>query len=389
MKRWLTSSQIASVRAVLHDGGTTLRGESLGWCEQGHEFVFDPFAAYNEGIVSNPNLLVTGAIGTGKSSVVKMLLARGLDLQRRAVVMDPKGEYRDLSRELGGTVVELGTGSPTWCNPFSGQLRDDLALAETLIAASRASALNDEERYWLEATWRGAVTPSEPRPLRRLSNELSRHLHDDSSHARRTLAFATRRFVDGDLAGVFDGDDDAVTPAGSLVILDLSRAWSSDQFAVTGLAAMAVARRFLDARSSPGYLVVDEAWALLSEPRVAHWLQGSWKLARARATSHVLVLHRWSDAFSSADEGSAQRSKVTSVLRDCDTTILFRQDSGELPLLDDVLRLHPRERLYVTDLPRGVALVRYGSARSIVRFDPTTRDRRVIDTDDAMRAGSL
>jgi type IV secretory pathway VirB4 component len=387
VRRWITSSDVAALRSVIHDGGTGLSGEPLGVCEQGPQFVFDPFGAYRAGLVTNPNLLVTGAIGTGKSTVVKMLLMRALAEGRSAVVMDPKGEYGDLAHELGGSVVELGADSPTWCNPFTGELRDDLALTEALIATSRAAALSDEERYWLEATWRQAVHEDETRPLAALARELVEHLSDADASARRSLAFALRRFVDGDLGGLFDGDARAVVPEGELVILDISRAWSSDHFAVTSLAAMAVARQFLELKAGAGYLVVDEAWAMLSEPRVAHWLQGSWKLARARATSHVLVLHRWSDAFSMADEGSAQRAKVTSILRDCDTTFLFRQDPGELALLDEVLQLNRKERQHVVELTRGVALVRYGAARSLVRFDPSTRDRRVIDTDQAMRDG--
>lgn len=386
MKRWISSSQISAARCVLHDAGTGLSGESLGTCDQGSAFIFDPFGAYDERIVTNPNLLVTGAIGTGKSTIVKMLLARGLSDGRCGVVMDPKGEYHDLARELNGKVIELGSGSATWCSPFSGDARDDLALIETLIGASRNAPLSDEERYWLESTWRTSLDAHEPRPLAKLAQALAGHLSDADAHARRTLAYALRRFVDGDLAGLFDGASEPVVPDGRLIVLDLSRAWNSDHFAVTGLAAMAVARRFLAQRDGAGYLVVDEAWALLSEPRIAHWLQGSWKLARARATSHVLVLHRWSDAFAAADEGSAQRGKVTSILRDCDTTVLFRQDPGELALLDEVLRLHPKERHYVTELTRGRALVRYGASRSIVRFEPTARDHRVIDTDQAMRA---
>ncbi len=385
MKRWITSSQVSCVRSVLHDAGTGLVGEALGSCEQGSSFVFDPFSAYDERIVTNPNLLVTGAIGTGKSTIVKMLLARGLSEGRCAVVMDPKGEYAELANELGGKVIELGAGATSWCSPFSGDRRDDLALVETLIGASRGVALSDEERYWLETTWSTAMADPVSRPLAHLAHALSGHLRDSQPHAQRTLAFALRRFVDGDLSGLFDGEGEPVVPDGGLVVLDLSRAWNSDHFVVTGLAAMAVARRYLATRDGAGYLVVDEAWALLSDPRVAHWLQGSWKLARARATSHVLVLHRWSDAYAAADEGSAQRAKVTSILRDCDTTVLFRQDPGELALLEEVLALHPRERQVVTELTRGRALIRYGASRSIVRLEPTPRDLRVIDTDAAMR----
>ena len=40
---------------------------------------------------------------------------------------------------------------------------------------------------------------------------------------------------------------------------------------------------------------------------------------------------------------------------------------------------------YLPQLPRGVGLIRYGPARSIVEFQPTEADRAIIDTDQAMR----
>ena len=42
--------------------------------------------------------------------------------------------------------------------------------------------------------------------------------------------------------------------------------------------------------------------------------------------------------------------------------------------------------LTLVALPKGVALVRYGAHRSIVRVEPDERDARFIDTDVAMRA---
>jgi hypothetical protein len=49
------------------------------------------------------------------------------------------------------------------------------------------------------------------------------------------------------------------------------------------------------------------------------------------------------------------------------------------------LGLEPREEDYLVALPKGVALVRYGSHRSIVRVVPDERDLAFIDTDVAMR----
>jgi type IV secretory pathway VirB4 component len=386
--RWLTSSQLAALKVPFHDAGTGLTGRSFGQCHRGGAFRYDPFSAYRAGLVSSPNVLVTGAIGVGKSTVVKMLVARGCDLGYGSVILDPKGEYADVATHHDGRVVALGPGGRSWCNPFSGERREDLALVETMVATALGRGLGDDERFALEAGWDERDAAAARRPLQALFAHFESTLTSSDPSIERSLAYTLRRFVLGDLAGLFDGDSLPDDLDSSVVVLDLSSVWQSESMALVGLAAMAVARRALARRATPGYLVVDEAWAVLAEPRVAHWLHGSWKLARAHATSHVLVLHRWSDAFAAADDGTAQRTKVLGILRDCDTTFLFRQDAGERALLDDVLGLHPLERSYVVSLPRGVSLVRYGPHRSIVRVEPDDRDRLVIDTDAAMRAES-
>jgi type IV secretory pathway VirB4 component len=80
-----------SLRTPAHDAGSGLAGEALGQCQYGSSFVLDVFDAYRTGLVSNPNVIVAGSIGAGKSTIVKMQLERALRRGRRAVVVDPKG----------------------------------------------------------------------------------------------------------------------------------------------------------------------------------------------------------------------------------------------------------------------------------------------------------
>jgi hypothetical protein len=196
------------------------------------------------------------------------------------------------------------------------------------------------------------------------------------------------RFIHGDLAGLFDGENEPLVFSGDLVVLDLSAQWSSNSLSVAVLSAVAAAQQVVTRRSELGYLVLDEAWALLGDVDALRWLRGSWKLARARGLSHVLVLHRWSDVAAAGDAGSAQRERAQGLLRECETAWLFRQPTDEAREMSLALGLSPLEERYLTGLPKGVALVRYGVHRSIVRVRPDANDLRFIDTDAAMRDGS-
>ena len=80
----------------------------------GGSFVYDPFVLYRDGVVTNPNMVVFGQIGRGKSAFVKSYLWRQAVFGRRAWVVDPKGEYGPLARAWG---VRAGGPAPGRTGP--------------------------------------------------------------------------------------------------------------------------------------------------------------------------------------------------------------------------------------------------------------------------------
>jgi type IV secretory pathway VirB4 component len=345
--------------------------------------VYDPFDGYEAGIVSNPNMIVAGSIGAGKSTVVKMLLDRALARGRRVVVIDPKGEYVALARSYGVVPVQLGVDG--WCDPFPIDEKEKRDFVRALVATAQGSSLTGEQHYAVDEMFQRLSASRPTRLLRALYEDLRPYVQSGESSVERTLALTLYRFVHGDLAGLFDGEGDPMAFRGNLVVLDLSAQWSSESLSIAALSAVAAAQQVAAGHGEFGYLVLDEAWALLADSHALKWLQGSWKLARSRGLSHVLVLHRWTDVAAAGDEGSAQRERAQGLLRECETALLFRQPPDEAHEMGVALGLHAREEQYLTALPKGAALVRYGSFRSIVQFQPDDRDTMFIDTDGAMR----
>src|ERR1700731_3672156 len=271
---WGTSQHFMSLRLPTHDAGTGLRGPVLGRCVRGTEFVFDPFDAYRAGMLTNPNVVVAGSIGAGKSTVVKMLVDRALQRGRHAVIVDPKGEYGELARAHG--VAPLVVGRDGWCWPVSDDPRADREFVATLLACAKGTALSDDEHYVLDTTWDSLSSSRSNRPLWALSAQLAPYLGASTSSAQRTLALTLRRFIDGDLARLFDGEAEPLTLREPLVVLDVSRYWATESMALAALSAVAAAQN-LATQSEPGYLVLDEAWAILGDDASLKWLQGSWK----------------------------------------------------------------------------------------------------------------
>ncbi len=372
-----------SLRSPAHDAGTGLVGAGLGEAQFGATFVFDVFDAYGAGLVSNPNVVVAGAIGAGKSTVVKMQLERALTRGRRAVVIDPKGEYAALAAAHGSRPIALGRDG--WCSPFAENDAEARQLVRALFASAQGAPLSPDQHFALDEVWRRLATPRPRRVLWSLYQSLATHLESSESNARRSLALILYRFIYGDLAGLFDGEGEPLTFVGDLVVVDLSAQWSSNTLSVAVLSAVAAAQQVVGSSDELGYLVIDEAWALLGDGDALRWLQGSWKLARARGLAHVLLLHRFSDVGAAGDAGSAARERARGLLRECESAFLFRQPRDEAREMAVALGLSEREERYLSALPKGVALVRYGPYRSIVRVRPDANDATFIDTDAAMR----
>ena len=106
----VTTRNLGAAYPFIAEAGLGQRGVVIGDDLLGGSFVFDPFELYAQGVVSNPNMVVFGQIGRGKSAFVKTFLWRQAVFGRRAWVVDPKGEYGDLAAAWGVRPVALRPG---------------------------------------------------------------------------------------------------------------------------------------------------------------------------------------------------------------------------------------------------------------------------------------
>ncbi len=371
----------------------------------GGAFVFDPFQLYASGILTNPNMVVVGQIGRGKSAFVKSYLWRQAVFGRQAWVIDPKGEYGHLARSWGTSPIFLRPGGETTLNPLS--VPDDLPKGEgerrqSELLASLASAclgrsLLPTEHTAIELALKSVVREKSGEPV--ISDVVRRLLRPDGHAASeiysdeeslaafgRDAGLELRRLVDGDLKGMFDGP---TTPGidldGPLVVLDLSAVYSSKGLGVLMTCASAWLSSFLMRKDGKQRLVViDEAWAILSNIGVARWLQSSWKLARAYGVSNIAVFHRVSDLNAVGSSDSEQVSLASGLLADSETRVVYSQPPGELDSCTGVLGLTSTEAALLPRLRRGVAVWKVGGRSFLVEHRLGAMEREIVDTDQAM-----
>ncbi len=134
------------------------------------------------------------------------------------------------------------------------------------------------------------------------------------------------------------------------------------------------------------FLVVDEAWAILSNLGVARWLQSSWKLSRAFGVSNVAVLHRVSDLRSVGASDSEQVALAQGLLSDSETRVVYAQSPGEIEAASELLSLSDTESDLLPQLRRGIALWKVGQRSFLVQHRLSALERHIVDTDAAMTA---
>jgi hypothetical protein len=427
----VTTRNLGAAYPFIAEAGLGQRGVMIGDDLLGGSFVFDPFELYAAGGVSNPNMVVFGQIGRGKSAFVKTFLWRQAVFGRRAWVVDPKGEYGDLADAWGVRPVALRPGGAVRLNPLDpGPERDGdgsgngdgdgdggsdptgrrrMELLTSLASACLGRNLAPRERAALSsalaATARGSRVPTVPAVVEALlspSEQAARSLRTarrDLLEDGRDVALELRRLVHGDLCGMFDGPTTTgLDLSAPLVVLDLSALYTSAALGIL----MACATAWLQATlartaaggspmsgaysTSPGrfFLVVDEAWAILSNLGVARWLQSSWKLSRAFGVSNLAVLHRVSDLRSVGASDSEQVALAQGLLSDSETRVVYAQAAGELEAAAELLSLSDTEVDLLPQLRRGIALWKVGQRSFLVQHRLSAVERRIVDTDAAM-----
>jgi type IV secretory pathway VirB4 component len=368
--------------------------------------VYDPWVLYQSRIITNPNLLLAGVIGSGKSSTAKALITRSIALGHKAYVpCDPKGEWTPVAEAVGGSVIKLGPGLSTRLNPLDAGSRPDGVLDEdwdrmvrsrrrallgTLAESTLGRPLTAVEHTALDLAVDRAAQMPEPTIPDVVGALFEPDVGDETSAVdSRELAHAIRRLVHGDLAGLFDGPSTTrFDPSRPMVTLDSSwiGAGGNDQALRLTLACASswLEAAVTDPAGGKRFIVYDEGWRVMRDPALLRRMQEQWKLSRAWGVSNILIVHRLSDLAAVGDLGSEARALAEGLLADCSTRIMLRQEPDQLARTATLLGLTDVEMSTIAKLPKGRALWRLPSRSFVVQLVRHAREVALFDTDGRM-----
>jgi hypothetical protein len=402
-----TTANAQAIYPFVAESGLGGRGSLIGIDLHGAAFTYDPFVLYEQRTISNPNLVVAGEVGSGKSSLVKTYLFRQAVFGRIAWVADPKGEYGTLARALGSEPIRLSPGGRIRLNPITrdagwdGQLNLLRALAAGALERRLAPEDDAALREGLHALNGELEDPTLPR-LVQLLFQPSEAMAAKLVTSRRELAkrvrpvvLALQRLCEGDLRGMFDGPTtEGLRLDGRAVVLDLSGCGDSAALGLVMTCASAWQRAMVsklhadaEARGKPPRKVInvfDEAWRALAIPGVGEWLQASFKLSRRDGVQNVVVMHRLSDLTAAGAAGSRERELAEGLLHDASTRVIYRQVPDNVPRTREVLGLSSVEADLLPEFDDGIGLWKVGSRSFLVQHRVSTIEAPIVDTDGAM-----
>lgn len=390
-------------------------------------FLFSPWALYEAGLLTSPNGLIIGEIGSGKSALMKSLMIRFRAVGVPFSWVDVKGEYDDLARAVGVTPLRLGPGLGVSLNPLAPIRRHPqhsvaawraavksrrLALLEALAHIRLGRGLSMTERTALElalaactgempgaardelapASLPGVVT--ELATVDQWADELARlgitgaQLLDESRDARLALS----GLVTGALAGMFDSSEpdthrhlDFRAP-GTIVNLSAIRADQSLSVMSMVCAQSAMEAELMHPDSPPRLIGYDEAWLAMRYPPVLRRLQEQFKLSRLFGAFNMLAAHRLSDFDAVGDQGSEAARLARGLLEDTGVRICYRQVEASLPVTRELFGLTDVQTELLRYLRKGSGMWLLGGRAFVVAHMLSSIEHPLVQTDSRMLA---
>lgn len=359
------AASLVHVAGDLYDPAGHLYGRAR---TTGVPIVLDRFARPSH------NAIVLGQTGTGKTMATGAEIVRCLLQGVRVLAVDPLGDYRRLTRELGGLYIEPGAGD-VGLNPFAltgsrsaGALTAKLQVLAPLVAAMVGN-LSRDERPILDLALRAvyeragitadpATHDEQPPTLACLLDELR------AAPGATPLANRLERWATGTLAPVFAGNAPALRDR-ELVIVGLAALGDPEVRAVAQLAALALLWDVVRIDLARKLLVVDEAWKVMRQPAGAAFVE---ELARSARHYHAGLQLATQDIveFLRSDFGEA-------IVKQCDIRILLGQTPEGADALARYFDLTPAERRSLIYARPGEGLLFVG--RSHVAFEAVVSRR--------------
>jgi hypothetical protein len=352
--------------------------------------IIDPFE------LSNPNMLVLGTSGGGKSFGIKLFIMRELMEGTDVNVIDPQSEYSDLVNMFDGKVIRIAPDSTSVINPFDllDQSLDEkklslLAFFRVLLGElteAQIAILDEAIDHVYEdkgitqdpKTW-GNTPPlledlyNEALPLTRSSKEMIYKPAWAIVNRLKAYVFGPMRFMNQhtrmDINKKIVSFDIRDAPdVGKGVIM-----FSVLEYVYTQMKKSKMRK----------ILVIDEAWTVLSAGEQAEYVLKIVKTCRKFNLGLVMITQDVEDVLTSR----AGRAVLTNTA----TKILLKQDIAVIDQIVEQFNLNTAEQRFLSIATMGRALLIAENTRIPIFIQASPEEHRLITTrpDELLQKGPI
>jgi len=341
--------------------------------------ILDPFE------LSNPNILVLGTSGGGKSFTIKLMLMRefmeGVDIN----IIDPQAEYTDLIQVFDGKVIKISPGSDSVINPFDlmDQSLDEKKLSLLAFFRVLLGELTEAQRAILDdaidhvyedkgitvdpKTWN-----KEPPLLEDLYNEvlpLTRSTKEIIYKPAMSIVNRLKAYVFGPMR--FLNQVTRINMDNRMISFDIKDAPEVGKGVVMFLILEYVYTQMKKSKTRK-ILVIDEAWTVLSAGEQSEYILKIVKTCRKFNLSLVLLTQDVEDVL--------QSRAGRAVLTNTSTKFLMKQDTAILDQIIDQFNLNRAEQQFMSIAGQGRALLIAENTRVPIYIQASPEEYRLITT---------
>jgi len=363
------SSDLSSNEGILY--GINLHNKSL--------VLFDRFS------LENPNQVVFGVSGSGKSYLVKLQTIRSMMTGTDVIIIDPENEYKTMAKEVGGEFYNISLGSDSHINPLDIPHPDEdsdpgdairtniinlVGLFRIMLGglSSEEDALMDQA---LKETYAAKdITPdSDPSTWDEkvpLLSDLEQVL--EAMEGTESLLVRLRKFTRGAYAEFFNQHSN-VSTNNNLTVFGI-RDLEDELRPMAMFIVMRFIWKVITQSKKRRILVVDEAWVLMENEDGASFLFGLVKRARKYGLGVTTITQDVAD-FMKSEYG--QPIITNSALR-----FLLKQSSAVIDIIQNTFNLTDQEKYILLEGEVGEGIFFAGKKHVSIKVVASDAEDQII-----------
>jgi ABC-type dipeptide/oligopeptide/nickel transport system ATPase subunit len=341
--------------------------------------IIDPFE------LSNPNILVLGTSGGGKSFGIKLLIMRELMEGTDINIIDPQGEYSQLVETFDGKVIRIAPDSTSVINPFDlmdqsldekklsllaffrvllGELTESQAaiLDEAIEHVYEDKGITTDPKSWTNTPPLIEDLYNETLPLTRSSKEMIYKPAWAIVNRLKPYVFGPMRFMNQHTRMDIDR---------KIVSFDIRDAPDIGK-GVIMFSVLEYVYTQMKKSKTQKILVIDEAWTVLSAGEQAEYVLKIVKTCRKFNLGLVLITQDVEDILTTR----AGRAVLTNTA----TKLLLKQDISVVDQIVEQFNLNTAEQRFLSIATMGRALLIAENTRIPIFIQASPEEYRLITT---------